>query len=319
MTIRAVRHRVEYALVLIVRAIVRVLPDVVSRGIGTVIGLAFYTVDRGHRRLATRQLRAAFPTRSAAECRALARSTFAHFGRLLVAVLRFSTLSPDQIRERVEFEGKDRMMSALAAGKGVILVTGHFGFWEIQGIAHPLGLPPMSVLARPLDNPYLHGLLERTRRATGNRVIYRQGAIRRVLRSLAANEIVGFLIDQHIQQADAVTVDFFDRPVATTSAVASLALRTGALLVPGFALPLPGGRYRLVYEHPIEVPSPASPDPVRELTQRCTDVLEMYVRRHPQLWLWMHRRWRDEDGEVRPMPGMFPSAASDDRGETADS
>ena len=102
------------------------------------------------------------------------------------------------------------------------------------------------------------------------------------------------LIDQHIQSRDAIYVDFFGRPAATTSAVAALALRTGAPVVPVFALPLGGGRYRMIYEHPVEPPRADSPDAVREFTQRCTDVLEMYVRRHPELWLWMHRRWRDD-------------------------
>src|SRR6185369_5724517 len=106
------------------------------------------------------------------------------------------------------------------------------------------------------------------------------------------------LIDQHIHGGDALNVDFFGRPAATTSALASLALRTGARLVPAFAIPLPGGRCRLVYEHPVEVPAAGTIDPVRVLTQRCTDVLEMYVRRDPHLWLWMHRRWRHE-----PRPG----------------
>ena len=104
----------------------------------------------------------------------------------------------DEIRARVEFEGDERVRQALAAGKGVLLFSGHFGYWELQGIAHPLVLPPMSVLARPLDNPYLHRLLERMRCATGNHVIYRQGAVRRVLRALEADECVAMLIDQHI-------------------------------------------------------------------------------------------------------------------------
>jgi KDO2-lipid IV(A) lauroyltransferase len=312
------RRRLEYALVLMVRAVVRVLPDGASRALGTLIGLAFYVGDGAHRRLAARQLRAAFPVRSPAECRAIARATFAHFGQLLVALLKFSTLAPDQMRTRVEYEGEERVRAALASGKGAIIFSGHFGFWELQGLAQALVLPPMKVLARPLDNPYLHALLERTRRSTGNTVIYRQGAIRRVLRALSANECVAILIDQHIQTADAVKVDFFDRPVATTSALATLALRTGAPLVPAFALPLRDGRYRFVYEPPVEPPGPDAPDPVRELTQRCTDVLEMYVRRHPHLWLWMHRRWRDLDAGAPAVPGMFPAAVSDEREEPAD-
>ena len=114
--------------------------------------------------------------------------TFAHFGRLLVAVLRFSTLTPDQMRARVESKARSASVRRSGGGKGVIFFSGHFGFWELQGLAHALVLPPMSVLARPLDNPYLHDLLERCARATGNRVIYRQGAVRRVLRALNANE-----------------------------------------------------------------------------------------------------------------------------------
>ncbi len=312
MTLVGFRHRVEYLAVILVRGLVRIVPDAGARALGTLIGLSFYAFDPPHRRLAVRQLRAAFPLRSQAECRAIARATFAHFGRLLVVILQFSALSPRAIEARVEYEGTERVRQALAHGRGVLLFSGHFGFWELQGLAHPLALPPMSVLARPLDNPYLHALLERTRRSTGNHVIYRQGAVRRVLRALEADECVAIMIDQHIQGADAVTVDFFNRPAATSSALAALALRTGAPLIPVFALPLPGGRYRMIYDHPVELPPPGAGDPVRELTQRCTDVLEMYVRRHPHLWLWMHRRWRDPGGvEQVPAHGMFPAAHDD--------
>ncbi|MFI5178838.1 MAG: lysophospholipid acyltransferase family protein [Vicinamibacterales bacterium] len=311
MTLVSLRYRLEYWLVLAVRGIVRILPDAAARGIGSLVGLGFYAVDPAHRRLAVRQLRAAFPTRSASECRAVARRTFAHFGRLLVVLLKFSVLTPDQIRARVEFEGEERVRAALEKGHGAILFSGHFGYWELQGLAQPLVLPSISVLARPLDNPYLHMLLEQMRLATGNRVIYRQGALRRVLRALNANECVAILIDQHIQGSDAVRVDFFNRQASTTAALATFALRTGAPLIPAFALPLAGGRYRLIYEHPIDLPPAGSADPVHDLTQRCTDVLEMYVRRYPELWLWMHRRWRDEGDNAPPLAGMFPAAAAD--------
>lgn len=311
MTLRDVRHRAEYAIVLALRGAIAIVPDAPARGLGSLIGLAFCVLDPRHRRVATEQLQAAFPTRSAAEVRAIVRATFAHFGRLLVFVLRLSTLTRDELRALIEIEGESHFRAALASGRGVLIFTGHFGFWEVQGLAHALVWPRLCVLARPLDNPYLHRFLERTRESTGNRVIYRQGAMRRVLRALQSNETVAMLIDQHIQPSNAVMVDFFNRPAATTTAVATLALRTGAPLVPIFALPLPGGRVRLVYEHPVPLPPPDSPDPVRELTQSCTDVLEMYVRRYPQLWLWMHRRWRDGDEPVGER-GMFPTAAGGD-------
>jgi KDO2-lipid IV(A) lauroyltransferase len=307
------RHRLEYAGVLAVVAVLRVLPMRAVLAAGTLLGLAFHAVDGGHRRRALRNLESAFPVRSDRERRAIARHMFEHFGRLLMVLLKFSTMSPAAMLSRVEFEGEERIRAAHTHQRGVLMFTGHFGFWEINALVHGLTLNPIAVLARPLDNPLLHDLLESVRRSTGNSVIYRRGAIRRVLRALEANQAIAVLIDQHIQSADAVYVDFFNRPAATTSALAALALRTGAPVVPAFALPLPGGRFRMVYEHPVEPPPSDDPDAIREFTQRCTDVLEMYVRRYPELWLWMHRRWRDAEPRGENVAGMFPTASGEEQ------
>ena len=150
------RHRVEYAAVQAVRQTVRLMPMRLVLAAGTFLGRIFHVVDRPHRRLAVRNLEAAFPLRSAAECQAIAREMFSHFGRLLTVLLKFSTMRPEQMLERVEFEGHDRVVAAHAAGRGVLLFTGHFGFWEINALVHALEIKPMSVLARPLDNPLLH-------------------------------------------------------------------------------------------------------------------------------------------------------------------
>jgi len=305
----SLQHRIEYAGVMGIRAVVRLCPMPVVLAAGTVLGRLFCVLDGPHRRLALSNLEAAFPSRSPAERAAIARDMFSHFGRLLMVLLKFSTMSPARMLERVEFEGEERVEAAHALDRGVLLFTGHFGFWEINALVHALTLRPMAVLARPLDNPLLHDLLERVRGLTGNSVIYRKGALRRVLRALSANKAVALLIDQHIH-TDAVLVDFFNRPAATTTALAAIALRTGAPVIPVFALPLPGGRFRMVYEHAVEPPSSDDPDAIRLFTQRCTDVLEMYVRRYPGLWLWMHRRWRDIDPAT--VGGMFPSASAEE-------
>ena len=290
------RHRVEYSLVKALLVAVRFVPEGVARAAGTLLGQAVYTLDGTRRRIAQRNLANAFPSRSERERKAIARGAFAHFGRLLIELLKFSTLSEEAMLARVEFDGEDHARLAYAQGRGVLFFTGHFGFWELHALVHALRLEPFSVIARPLDNPFLHTLLEQIRQRTGNPVIYRQGMIRRVMRTLQAGHGIAVLIDQHIQPRDAVNVDFFDRPAATTSAIAALALRTGAPVVPCFALPLGAGRYRMVYEHPVEPPGGHGDTAIQEFTQRCSDVLEMYVRRHPELWLWMHRRWR-EGGE----------------------
>jgi Kdo2-lipid IVA lauroyltransferase/acyltransferase len=302
-----VRHWLEFALVRTVAAIVRVLPMSMVRRCGAMLGRVVYLLDRFHRRIALDNLAQAFPSKPADERVALARAMFGHFGSLLLELLKFGSLSDEDILRRVDIDGEERVRHAHEKGRGVLLFTGHFGYWEMHALAHSLRLTRMAVLARPLDNPRLHRMLEAIRTRTGNSVIYRQGAIRKVLRQLGANHTVALLIDQHLHTPDAVYVDFFRRPAATTSALAALALRTGAPVIPSFALPLPHGRYRLVYEHPVEPPRENSPEAIREFTQRCTDILEMYVRRHPELWLWMHRRWRD------PEPAFAaPSESLDD-------
>ncbi len=303
------RHRLEYGAVLAIRQLLGILPARVVRWFGAAFGYAFYVLDRPHRRVAVTNLAQSFPSRTPRELAAITRQMFCHFGRLLFEMLKFSTLSPAAMRQRVEFEGEDRARHAYSQGKGVLFFTGHFGFWELHAIVHGLQLQPIGVLARALDNPHLNQLLEELRTRTGNSVIYRQGAVRRVLKTLNAGQGVAMLIDQHMHSPDAIWVDFFERPAATTSTLAALALRTGAPVVPVFALPVAGGRYRMIYEHAVEPPDSDAPDAIREFTQRCTDVLEMYVRRHPELWLWMHRRWRD--APVADVKGMYPAIRAD--------
>jgi KDO2-lipid IV(A) lauroyltransferase len=290
------KHLLEYLPVRAVSALVRFLPMPLVRACGRRLGRLVYMADRARRRTALTNLSAAFPGRPAAEHRALAQAMFGHFGSMLLELLKFGTYSRPRMLAASEIEGEERVWNAYQQGRGVLFFTGHFGYWEMHAVTHALRFHPISVLARPLDNPRLHDVLEQIRTGTGNSVIYRQGAVRKMLRDLASNRGIALLIDQHLHTPDAVYVDFFRRPAATTSALAALALRTGAPVIPVFALPLPRGRYRFIYEHPVDPPRADTPDAVREFTQRCTDVLEMYVRRHPDLWLWMHRRWREREG-----------------------
>ena len=288
------RHRAEHAALRAVTAVVRRLPQRWATRLGHGIGWLAYRVDTRHRRITLDNLAATFPERSAQERARIAREVFAHFGRKLVELLWFTGLTPERQLALVEFSGAEHIEAARKAGRGALIVTGHFGFWELHALAHGLRLGPMAVVARALDNTLLDRMLIDLRASTGNVVIDRKGGLRRIMRALNANQAVAVLIDQHILTADAVKVDFLGRPAATTSAVAVLALRTGAAVIPAFSLPLNDGRYRLIYEPPLALPPDESPEAVRDLTQRCTRVLEKYVRAHPERWLWMHRRWRDD-------------------------
>lgn len=292
------RHRTEYAAVRLVSGVSRALPRWLALRFGAGLGVLFFSFDRRHRQHAIDNLAAGFPQWSQRQCTDMSRRVFVHFGKLLVELMRFDGLSPRDIQARTEIVGLERVQAAYRQGKGVLFFTGHFGFWEVHALAHGALIEPIAVVARPIDNPLVHELLERMRTSTGNVVIQRKGALRRILKALSSNQGVALLIDQHIQPADALIVDFFGRPAATTAALAALAVRTGAPVIPVFALPLPDGRFRLVYEPAVAPPADGTPEELRQFTQRCTNVLEMYVRRYPELWLWMHRRWRIEGGQA---------------------
>lgn len=290
-----IRHRLEYAMVMLIRGAVRVFPHRWVIRMGDTLGRLFHCFDRRRRVTALANVKAAFPMRSDVECRAIVRGAFTNLGRHVLHLLRFDTLDVEQMMTLVEFEGEERVEQSLASGQAVMYFAGHFGFWELQIMAHAARFEPILMVARTLDNPFLEAMIERLRTRVGTRVISRKGAVRRLLRGLYEHQSVGLMIDQHIQDRSAVTVKFFNRPASTTSTIAVLAMRAGVPIIPVFALPLAGGRYRMIYEAPIEQPDPDHPDAARILTQRCTDVLEMYVRRYPELWLWMHRRWRVAD------------------------
>ena len=289
------RYRLEYLLVRMVAVVVQTLPRLVSLAVGSFLGRIFYVLHRRRRQLALENLLAAFPSRTEAECRALVRTTFCHCGRHVIDLLNFDRMNESEMMRLVEIEGEERVEQARTHGKGVMYYTGHFGYWELQVMLHGVRFQPIVMVARTLDNPFLDRFIERIRTRVGTRTVPRQGAVRGLLRALLNRASVGMMIDQHIQDRSAILVNFFDRPASTTSAIAALALRTGAPVIPVFALPLPNGCYRMVYEAPVEPPDADDPDPVRTYTQRCTDVLEMYVRRYPELWLWMHRRWRVQE------------------------
>ena len=295
------RHSIEATAAGIVGGLAGLVPRGAALAFGGALGRTWGRLDRHHLRIAEDNLARAFPEWEDARRREVALGVYGHFGRALLDILWMARRKREEILRHVEVAGAEHVEAARAAGRGALLVTAHVGNWELHGVAHGFLLGPIGVVARPLDNPALDARLCDFRRRPGNTVIYKQRALPQVLRLLRDNRAVAFLIDQNVQEGDGVFVDFFGRKAATTTVAAALALKTGCALIPTHTELGEDDRYRLVYEPPLALP-PAGDRAadLQRLTQRLTSVIEGWVRRRPEQWLWLHRRWKTQPAEGRP-------------------
>lgn len=268
------------------------LPEAAAYALGEGAGRLACRLDRRHRRIAEENLRQAFPEEYApGDIARLARAVFENLGRTAVDVARSKSLllAPEAVR----IDGLDRMQEASRRGKGVLLISAHFGPWELLPLIGALRYRPTYTVARPLDNPWLDDVFTHLRERGGNRVIRKRDAVQPILQALRRGETVGIMIDQHIQEKEGVVVPFFGRPASTAFAPALIAMRSGAAVL-SLAIVREGrGRFRVVVGD--EVPIRRSGDLKADLvenTARFTAAIETFIRRHPDHWFWVHRRWK---------------------------
>lgn len=240
------------------------------------------------RRTAMRNLELAYPEKSLAERRAITDQVFLSIARLIWVFARFPKLNRQNIHEWIRYEGLEHYLEAKKAGCGILFATAHFGNWELSAFAHALMTEPMHIMIRPLDNPGIDHMVEDRRQLSGNHLIVKWDGARAVLRALHQNEAVGVLIDQNTSLQEGVFVDFFGNPACANIAFAKIAARTGAAVIPGFAVWCDEeGKYILKFHPPLEISGDATED-----TRRLHAVLEQVIREHPGQWLWIHRRWK---------------------------
>jgi len=287
------RFALEAACFRLLLLLARVIPLRVLQWIGAGGGMLFYLLDGRHRRITLEQLDTFLGTElRAAGVSRTARACWRHFGRITFDALAFERLSRDSVGRVVHYAGLEHLREAYARNRGVLLFSGHFGHWELTAVMQGHLGYPLALVTQPLDNPRLERLLADLRGCSGNRVVHKRAAVREMLRALQARIGVAIMIDQDPREGG-VFVPFFDRLAATTPTLALLAARTGAAVLPTFSVPNPDGSYRIVYEPLVEwEPSGNREEDVVRLTARCTARIEDWVRRHPELWLWMHRRWK---------------------------
>lgn len=288
----AIVQRLEYTLYRLISRLVRSASDRSVIRWGDRVGTLTRRLLRGRDRLAMGNLAAAFPGKSPAELRSTLDACWRHFGREALGYIRLQHLPAASIADRCPFVHGELLEQAVARGRGVVLISAHFGGWEVAGLAVLSMVANVRTVARPLDNDLLEQDLQKIRARTGAEVLDKNKAARGLLKALSQNAVVVLLPDQAVLPREGIQVPFLGRPGWTTDAPAKMALRHGSTIVFAFCIP-DGTRHRLEFQDPIDVASLENEErDVVRLTRRINDVISRRIMEDPHLWLWMHDRWK---------------------------
>ncbi len=284
---------IEYILFLALYRSVPLLSFRWAGRIGSILGTAVYRLTGFRKAITMDNLRNAFPERPEEELRAIALGAYRNYGRAIVEMLWAGGASETALRTAVRLKNPEVFHQAAARGRGVLLLSAHFGSWEfiVTGLRLGLGVP-FTAIVQHQRNGRIDAAIDRTRRRFGNVTVPMGPSVREVLKALNENRVVALLGDQSGPK-EAVFVEFFHRPAATHRGVAAFSLRTGAPIVMMFLVRQADGAYEALFEElDMSGLSGHSEREIDELTQRHTAVLERLIRLHPDHWLWMHKRWK---------------------------
>ncbi|HEX4998883.1 MAG TPA: lysophospholipid acyltransferase family protein [Terriglobia bacterium] len=289
-----IKRGAEYAAARALLAVFGWIPRRMALAAGEAVAWVGFHAARRQRQVGLENLRMAMPELSEAERLSILRGSFSNLGRLLAEFSHFPELTPSNVSDRVVYDGLENYLEGVRRGRGVLYLAAHFGAWELMSFAHAIAGHPMKFVVRAIDNPMVDRLIQDYRGLGGNVPIVKRNASREIIRALRENRAVGILMDQNTSRDEGIFVDFFGVSAATTPSVATLALRTGAAVVPAFLIWDPhSGKHRLRFDPP--VPTVQTGDfahDVAENTRRFNAVVEEYVRQYPDHWLWIHRRWK---------------------------
>ena len=296
-------YRLQYLLLALFVRPVGLLPRPLARAVGITIGRVVYYLHPRLRRVGMRNLEMAFPAKPVAERRKILRGVYTSLGRLLAEFCLFPRYTLANASKVAVYQGFENFEAAEKRGKGVLFLTGHFGGWEIGSFFHSLQGHPMRIVVRPLDNPYVDDLVTRYRTLHGNSVIGKQGFARGLLAAMENNQTVGILMDTNMTPPQGVFVGFFGIPACTAVGIARVALHRDAAVVPAFTIWDPVLRkYRVEFGPALELVRTGDNDAdAIANTALFNSIFEDYVRKYPDQWLWVHRRWKTRPSGDPPL------------------
>lgn len=288
------RRKLEYAAAWPFIKVLGLMPRPLSRAFAIAIAQVVYLLHFRLRQVGMRNLAMVFPEKSLAERRRILRGVFSSLGRQLAELCQFPRYTPENVDHVVVYDGLENYERAYAQGKGVLFLTAHFGGWELSAFTHSLHGHWLHVVMRPMDNEYLDRLLQSYRTMHGNKTVNKDDFVRGLLAAMRAGETVGILMDTNMTPPQGIFVDFFGIPACTASGLARIALRTDAAVVPGFTIWDPAlKKYRLRFDPAVDLVRTGHLEAdIAANTQMFTKVIENYVRKYPDQWLWVHRRWK---------------------------
>jgi KDO2-lipid IV(A) lauroyltransferase len=298
----SLRERLENLALQLVAGAIGILPRSVARAVGAGLGAAAWTLLGRLRRVGLQNLQLALPEKTEAEREVILRGVFRSLGWQVGEFCKMSGYTPQQASKFIRYDGLESYLAAREKGKGVLVLTGHLGAWELSSFYHSLMGYPMSLVIRRLDNPLVDEFVNRIRCLHGNRVIHKDEFARGLLSSMHRGETVGILMDTNMTPPQGVFVPYFGVDACTASGLARVALHSGAAVLPGFLLwEAVEKKYVLRFGEELELirTGDMASDIVAN-TALFTATIEAYVRRYPEQWLWVHRRWKTRpEGEER--------------------
>jgi KDO2-lipid IV(A) lauroyltransferase len=288
------RKTLEYWLVLAVARTLGLVPRGLARRLASLLAFVVYHAFGRLRSVGIRNLELGLPELSSKSREKILRGVYRSLGWQLVEFCHMPRYTPANTRHWIRTEGLENYLAAQRRGKGVLIVTGHLGAWELSSFYHSLMGHPMGMVIRRLDNRRLDDYVNAIRCLHGNQVLHKDDFARGLLTAMRSGETVGILMDTNMTPPQGVFVDFFGRQACTASGLARVALKTGAAVLPGFMVWEPAeGKYVLHFgEELIFTRTDDAEADVQAATQFCAAATESWIRRYPDQWLWIHRRWK---------------------------
>ncbi len=282
-------------------SILAALPLPAALAVGRGVGWVFGTLVRYHRRDALDALRHAFPEKTNREIKDITKRMYANLGMNAVEILRLRHVDKEYLRTHIDWIGLENLKPMRDSGCGGMILTAHLGNWEMLSIVAPEAISiPCSVIVKKIKGKALPAYVDESRTQFGLKLIPSKNSYRNCLRTLKRNELLGFVIDQNMIRREGEFIDFFGRPACTTLGLAHLAARTGTPVIPFFPVRKPDGRHEGIFLPAIDPPSSSDKETLISATLEYSRIVEDMIRKYPDQWIWIHRRWNtkpEEDAE----------------------